>query len=117
MLAYRSFYHTNHINSSRQQIEKLKLEGKLYPHQTEFWFRKDPTKIHDKIGQEAWDLKLVKFEKFGVLDWMPIFQPLFFPGKEEEFKKIGLLRDDFKKEISIIGNDEEKDNEEDLDCI
>ena len=74
--------------------------------------------MHESKSQSDWEQLLLKWTKWGVLGYMRSYLALFFPGREEEAIKIGLMKPDDDEQVNLFKNDEEvKDNEDELDLI
>jgi len=51
-----------------------------------------------------WQELTLKWKKWGVNDYMRSYLTAFFPGNEDKFKEIGLIKDDDKdKEVNLLG--------------
>ena len=74
--------------------------------------------MHKSKSESDWDQLLLKWTKWEVLGYMRSYLALFFPGREEEAIKIGLLKADEDEQVSLFKKDEDiKDDEDELDLI
>eukprot|EP01084_Bolivina_argentea_P092787 166916_1 len=96
----------NRVPRSERIINQLLAQKKSVATQTVWYARADIFKLHGQLKpQNKWEEKLKQLKEFGVLSFMPIFLARFFPGREEEAKKIGLIPvDDDDKAGALVGS-------------
>ncbi len=89
------------------RIADLK-QTKKFKNLNRTWFIKtDQTKIHRKSGDDEWKEHLGELEKFRVHKIMLSYVAKNFPGKEEEFQRIGLIKKEEESDIDLLNENNE----------
>ncbi len=83
-------------------------ESKKYKSSDRVWFIKsDLTKIHDKSSKEEWTEFVKLLKQCKVTEFMLSYVTQEFPGREGEFRAIGVIEEEDNGEVDLLndGND------------
>ena len=78
----------------------------------------DLFKLHKSLSESQWEQLLLKWKKWGVLNYMRPYLAAFFPGREAEAKDIGLIVDEMVENVNLLENIEHvQDDDAEMDLI
>ena len=108
----------NKKNRSGNQIIEAKAKNKYTTMATEFFVRVDLFKLHQSSSETDWEQLLLKWKKWGVLNYMRSYIAAFFTGREADAKDIGLIVDDIVKDVDLMQSVEDvQDDDAEMDLI